>query len=269
MVQNPVARSAVFSRNGANNVGDLHAAERLEIRDWDQKVFQARSGMSVGSGGREPFKRTTQNIQPPTKKSSRSQAKPAEPAAPVSRAAPSAVRKRDPVASLFSARRPARRVVQGGKATKPGDQQLKNIFKRETTISFASLNSNRSRGTVSSTVLDSRERRPWGSLRGPRHRKDTRTSFRGVHSETSRRSLAESKSNKWLLRNVIVSSVTGIASFLPTTGDPQSRRGGGSCEDSSADRGRKWLEAARFTHEYRNSSASARHTMWRSLVRVV
>ncbi|XP_018300802.1 cytospin-A isoform X4 [Mycetomoellerius zeteki] len=81
--------------------------------------------MSVGSGGREPFKRTTQNIQPPTKKSSRSQAKPAEPAAPVSRAAPSAVRKRDPVASLFSARRPARRVVQGGKATKPGDQQLK------------------------------------------------------------------------------------------------------------------------------------------------
>ncbi|XP_018358767.1 PREDICTED: cytospin-A isoform X6 [Trachymyrmex cornetzi] len=84
-----------------------------------------RSGMSVGSGGRAPFKRTAQNIQPPAKKSSRSQAKPAEPAAPASRAAPSAVRKRDPIASLFSTRRPARRVVQGGKATKPGDQQLK------------------------------------------------------------------------------------------------------------------------------------------------
>ncbi|KYM75877.1 hypothetical protein ALC53_13942 [Atta colombica] len=81
--------------------------------------------MSVGSSGRAPFKRTAQSIQPPAKKSSRSQAKPAEPAASASRAAPSAVRKRDPVASLFSTRRPARRVVQGGKATKPGDQQLK------------------------------------------------------------------------------------------------------------------------------------------------
>ncbi|KYN03260.1 hypothetical protein ALC62_05923 [Cyphomyrmex costatus] len=87
--------------------------------------FQARSGMSVGSGGRAPFKRTTQSIQPPAKKSSRSQAKPAEPAAPASRAVPSAGRKRDPVVSLFSARRPARRVVQGGKTTKLGDQQLK------------------------------------------------------------------------------------------------------------------------------------------------
>ncbi|XP_071633000.1 uncharacterized protein [Temnothorax longispinosus] len=84
----------------------------------------ARSGMSVGSGGRAPFKRTTQNIQPP-RKSSRSQAKPAEPPAPAPRAAPSAGRKRDPVALLFSARRPARRVVQGDKATKPGDRRLK------------------------------------------------------------------------------------------------------------------------------------------------
>ncbi|XP_071633005.1 cytospin-A isoform X5 [Temnothorax longispinosus] len=85
---------------------------------------RARSGMSVGSGGRAPFKRTTQNIQPP-RKSSRSQAKPAEPPAPAPRAAPSAGRKRDPVALLFSARRPARRVVQGDKATKPGDRRLK------------------------------------------------------------------------------------------------------------------------------------------------
>ncbi|XP_011870889.1 PREDICTED: cytospin-A isoform X2 [Vollenhovia emeryi] len=80
--------------------------------------------MSVGSGGRAPFKRTTQNIQPP-RKSSRSQAKPAEPAAPAPRAAPSAGRKKDAVASLFSARRPARRAVQGDKATRPGDQRLK------------------------------------------------------------------------------------------------------------------------------------------------
>ncbi|TGZ47134.1 hypothetical protein DBV15_06088 [Temnothorax longispinosus] len=36
------------------------------------RFFAARSGMSVGSGGRAPFKRTTQNIQPP-RKSSRSQ----------------------------------------------------------------------------------------------------------------------------------------------------------------------------------------------------
>ncbi|XP_011055287.1 PREDICTED: cytospin-A-like isoform X2 [Acromyrmex echinatior] len=85
----------------------------------------ARSKMSVGSSGRAPFKRTAQNIQPPAKKSSRSQAKPTEPAAPASRAVSSAVRKRDPVASLFSTRRPVRRVVQGGKTMKPGDQQLK------------------------------------------------------------------------------------------------------------------------------------------------
>ncbi|XP_018344460.1 PREDICTED: cytospin-A-like isoform X2 [Trachymyrmex septentrionalis] len=85
----------------------------------------ARSRMFVGSSGRAPFKRTAQSIQPPAKKSSRSQAKPAEPAVPASKAAPSAVRKRDPVVSLFSTRRPARRVVQGGKTTKPGDQQLK------------------------------------------------------------------------------------------------------------------------------------------------
>lgn len=52
-------------------------------------------------------------------------AKPAEPAAPAPRAAPSAGRKRDPVVSLFSARRPARRAVQGGKATRSEDQQLK------------------------------------------------------------------------------------------------------------------------------------------------
>ncbi|XP_011055294.1 PREDICTED: cytospin-A-like isoform X5 [Acromyrmex echinatior] len=86
---------------------------------------KARSKMSVGSSGRAPFKRTAQNIQPPAKKSSRSQAKPTEPAAPASRAVSSAVRKRDPVASLFSTRRPVRRVVQGGKTMKPGDQQLK------------------------------------------------------------------------------------------------------------------------------------------------
>ncbi|EGI64935.1 hypothetical protein G5I_06626 [Acromyrmex echinatior] len=127
MVQNPAARSAVFSRNGANNVGDPHAAGRLEIGDWDQKGSQARSKMSVGSSGRAPFKRTAQNIQPPAKKSSRSQAKPTEPAAPASRAVSSAVRKRDPVASLFSTRRPVRRVVQGGKTMKPGDQQLKPL----------------------------------------------------------------------------------------------------------------------------------------------
>lgn len=36
------------------------------------RYFQARNGMSVGSGGRAPFKRTTQNIQPP-RKPSRSQ----------------------------------------------------------------------------------------------------------------------------------------------------------------------------------------------------
>ncbi|XP_036147555.1 cytospin-A isoform X2 [Monomorium pharaonis] len=96
-------------------------------RKSDITYVQARSGMSVGSDGRAPFKRTTQNIQPLAKKPSRSsQAKPVEPAAPASRAAPSAGRKRDPVVSLFSARRPARRVlVQGGKATKPGDRQLK------------------------------------------------------------------------------------------------------------------------------------------------
>lgn len=52
-------------------------------------------------------------------------AKPAEPAAPALRAASSAGWKKDTVASLFSARRPARRVVQGGKATRPGDQKLK------------------------------------------------------------------------------------------------------------------------------------------------
>ncbi|KAL0128196.1 hypothetical protein PUN28_003448 [Cardiocondyla obscurior] len=85
----------------------------------------ARSGMSVGSGGRAPFnKRTAQNIQSP-RKSTKSQAKPAEPAAPSSKAAPSAGRKRDPVASLFNARRPARRIVQEDKATKSRDQRLK------------------------------------------------------------------------------------------------------------------------------------------------
>lgn len=56
-------------------------------------------------------------------------AKPAEPAAPASRTAPSAGRKRDAVTSLFSARRPARRVVQGDKATKPRDQRLKWVLK--------------------------------------------------------------------------------------------------------------------------------------------
>lgn len=41
-------------------------------------------------------------------------------------------------------------------------------------------------------------------------------------------------------------------------------------EDSlGTDRGRKWLEAARLAHESSNSSASARHTMRRPLVRVV
>ncbi|XP_011258123.1 cytospin-A isoform X2 [Camponotus floridanus] len=95
-----------------------------------------RSGMSVGSGGRAPFKRTTQSTLSITKKSSEKQAKPAEPAAtaaaPAStRSASSTGRKRDAVASLFSARRPAaskkaeRTVVRGDKATKPANQRLK------------------------------------------------------------------------------------------------------------------------------------------------
>ncbi|XP_070153749.1 cytospin-A isoform X2 [Polyergus mexicanus] len=96
-----------------------------------------RSGMSVGSGGRAPFKRTTQNTLSITKKSSGKQAKPAEPAATAAaptptRSAPSAGRKRDAVASLFSARRPATNkkvertvVVRGDKATNPTNQRLK------------------------------------------------------------------------------------------------------------------------------------------------
>ncbi|KAL6433193.1 hypothetical protein ACFW04_006431 [Cataglyphis niger] len=98
-----------------------------------------RSGMSVGSGGRTPFKRTTQNTLSISKKSSEKQAKPAEPAAIAAapapaptRSAPSAGRKRDAVASLFSARRPAASkkvertiVVRGDKATNPANQRLK------------------------------------------------------------------------------------------------------------------------------------------------
>ncbi|XP_012214974.1 cytospin-A-like isoform X2 [Linepithema humile] len=99
-----------------------------------------RSGMSVGSGGRAPFKRTTQNTLPLAKKSNDNRAKPSGPTAAAATAAtttttpkpaPSAGRKKDAVASLFSARRPASRkvertVVRGGpKATKPADQRLK------------------------------------------------------------------------------------------------------------------------------------------------
>ncbi|EZA60026.1 hypothetical protein X777_15308 [Ooceraea biroi] len=89
--------------------------------------------MSVGSGGRAPFKRTTQNNPPLTKKSSGNQAKPAkEPAASAATAKPATNtgRKRDTVASLFSAKRPTSRKVErtisrGREAVKPGDQQLK------------------------------------------------------------------------------------------------------------------------------------------------
>nr|XP_012214977.1 PREDICTED: cytospin-A-like isoform X5 [Linepithema humile] len=101
---------------------------------------ETRSGMSVGSGGRAPFKRTTQNTLPLAKKSNDNRAKPSGPTAAAATAAtttttpkpaPSAGRKKDAVASLFSARRPASRkvertVVRGGpKATKPADQRLK------------------------------------------------------------------------------------------------------------------------------------------------
>ncbi|XP_014476610.1 PREDICTED: cytospin-A-like isoform X2 [Dinoponera quadriceps] len=81
----------------------------------------ARSGMSVGSGGRAPFnKRTTQNTLPLTKKANGNQANPS------TRTAANPGRKRDTVASLFSPRRPAasrkvEHVDVRGKA-KPGDQ---------------------------------------------------------------------------------------------------------------------------------------------------
>ncbi|XP_020277506.1 cytospin-A-like isoform X1 [Pseudomyrmex gracilis] len=88
--------------------------------------------MSGGSGGRPPFKRTTQNTLPLAKKSSANQTKSAT-TKPASKSASSAERKKDGgVASLFSARRPASRKVEtrnvftrGGKATKTADQQLK------------------------------------------------------------------------------------------------------------------------------------------------
>ncbi|XP_072758747.1 uncharacterized protein [Anoplolepis gracilipes] len=105
---------------------------RIEILRADN-FLKTRSGMSVGSGGRTPFKRTTQNTLSITKKSSGKQTKAAEPTAAPARSAPIAGRKRDTtVASLFSARRPAaskkveeRTIVRGDKATKPASQRLK------------------------------------------------------------------------------------------------------------------------------------------------
>ncbi|XP_070153752.1 cytospin-A isoform X5 [Polyergus mexicanus] len=120
--------------------GNNDATRHPRIRGAESAISSSdttRSGMSVGSGGRAPFKRTTQNTLSITKKSSGKQAKPAEPAATAAaptptRSAPSAGRKRDAVASLFSARRPATNkkvertvVVRGDKATNPTNQRLK------------------------------------------------------------------------------------------------------------------------------------------------
>ncbi|XP_072758755.1 cytospin-A isoform X9 [Anoplolepis gracilipes] len=115
-----------FSSN--NRLLAFTGNERIE-----DTYVQTRSGMSVGSGGRTPFKRTTQNTLSITKKSSGKQTKAAEPTAAPARSAPIAGRKRDTtVASLFSARRPAaskkveeRTIVRGDKATKPASQRLK------------------------------------------------------------------------------------------------------------------------------------------------
>ncbi|XP_029167714.1 cytospin-A isoform X2 [Nylanderia fulva] len=116
--------------------GDNDARKHPRIRDAESGISardETRSGMSANSGGRAPFKRITQNTISITKKSSEKQAKPAEPAtaaAPTpARPAPSTGRKRDAVASLFSARRPAaskkveRVAVRGDKATKPASNQ--------------------------------------------------------------------------------------------------------------------------------------------------
>ncbi|XP_053989552.1 cytospin-A-like isoform X4 [Hylaeus volcanicus] len=66
----------------------------------------ARSGMSVGSGGRAPFKRATGNSVPIADKSTKTRSK------QESRPAAGTGRKRDALASLFSPKRPAHRKVE-------------------------------------------------------------------------------------------------------------------------------------------------------------
>ncbi|XP_076684255.1 cytospin-A isoform X8 [Andrena cerasifolii] len=66
----------------------------------------ARSGMSVGSGGRAPFKRATATSTQISTRSAKSRSK------PESRPLSSAGKKRDTIASLFSPRRPAGRKVE-------------------------------------------------------------------------------------------------------------------------------------------------------------
>lgn len=94
------------------------------------------------------------------------------------------------------------------------------------------------------------------SLAGPRHRKDTRASFRCVAGETSLAAVVGRipKSNKWSEPRGDGTDVVGLRARLVSPDDEGHPRGGGggegrSGEDSplvGGDRGRKWLEAARL-----------------------
>nr|XP_034185052.1 cytospin-A-like isoform X2 [Osmia lignaria] len=101
-----------FSCCGRSLVTRCTSRLRLILRPardyWTLKLdtyVQARSGMSVGSGGRAPFKRASATSIPITSKSTKIRSK------PETRATSGAGKKRDVVASLFSPKRPANRKV--------------------------------------------------------------------------------------------------------------------------------------------------------------
>ncbi|XP_071874082.1 uncharacterized protein isoform X4 [Bombus fervidus] len=86
----------------------------------------ARSGMSVGSGGRAPFKRATATSIPITNKSTKARSKP-EPKPPAGTG-----KKRDVVASFFSPKRPTSRKVErlGRHEAKLEERHHKSLFRR-------------------------------------------------------------------------------------------------------------------------------------------